>query len=204
MEYIQNLEEKIKISKSYSELLNRCGYAINGTNIKRIKELLILKKIDTSHFRPISANRVKSRKIEEYLKIWTNESPRVGSHHLKKRLIKEKILQDICNRCGIFEWEGEKLSLHLDHINGIRNDNRLENLRLLCPNCHSLTETYAGKKLKKDFKNYCMDCKKDISPYGLRCKSCNAKREVKDKRNKINWPLAEEVVEMLKNNSYKE
>ena len=50
-----------------------------------------------------------------------------------------------CTTCGINEWQGKPLTLHLDHINGINNDNRIENLRLLCPNCHSQTETYGRR-----------------------------------------------------------
>ena len=50
-----------------------------------------------------------------------------------------------CEICGISEWQGKELSLQLDHINGINNDNRIENLRLLCPNCHSQTETFSGR-----------------------------------------------------------
>lgn len=72
--------------------------------------------------------------------------PEYGRSHLKRRLINEKVLDYKCNICGISEWNTKKLSLHLDHINGISNDHRLENLRLLCPNCHSQTETWCGKK----------------------------------------------------------
>ena len=51
----------------------------------------------------------------------------------------------VCTICRINEWQGQPLTLHLDHINGINNDNRFENLRLLCPNCHSQTETYGRR-----------------------------------------------------------
>ncbi|MGE0542259.1 MAG: HNH endonuclease [Dehalococcoidia bacterium] len=64
--------------------------------------------------------------------------------HLKHRLLTDGLLVNQCAICGISEWCGKPLTLHLDHINGKNNDDRLENLRLLCPNCHSQTDTYCG------------------------------------------------------------
>ena len=64
---------------------------------------------------------------------------------LKKRLIKEKVLEYKCVSCGIFEWNTKEISLHLDHIDGNNHNHKLENLRLLCPNCHSQTDTWCGK-----------------------------------------------------------
>ena len=68
-----------------------------------------------------------------------------GRFNLKVRLVKEGLKENCCERCGINEWLGEALSLALHHINGDRLDNRLENLELLCPNCHSRTDTYSGR-----------------------------------------------------------
>ena len=65
--------------------------------------------------------------------------------HLKQRLLHLGLKQNCCERCGISEWQGEPLSVALHHINGDRLDNRLENLELLCPNCHSQTDTYSGR-----------------------------------------------------------
>lgn len=64
---------------------------------------------------------------------------------LKRRLLRAGILEYRCYVCGLTEWNGQPLSLQLDHINGVHLDHRIENLRLLCPNCHSQTETFAGK-----------------------------------------------------------
>ena len=65
---------------------------------------------------------------------------------LKDILIRNKIIEYACDKCdNMGTWENEPLTLQLDHINGINNDNRIENLRLLCPNCHSQTQTFAGK-----------------------------------------------------------
>jgi 5-methylcytosine-specific restriction endonuclease McrA len=62
--------------------------------------------------------------------------------NIKRRLLEAGLLVNRCQECGISEWLGEPLTVQLDHINGIRDDYRLENLRMLCPNCHSQTETY--------------------------------------------------------------
>lgn len=64
---------------------------------------------------------------------------------VKKRILEENLLEYKCDICGIFKWNSKPISLHLDHINGINSDHKLENLRFLCPNCHSQTNTYTGK-----------------------------------------------------------
>lgn len=66
--------------------------------------------------------------------------------HLKRRLLAAGIKQDICEICGISQWCDAPLALTLHHINGDRHDNRLENLQLLCPNCHSQTDTFGGRR----------------------------------------------------------
>ena|ERR1700681_191671 len=64
--------------------------------------------------------------------------------NIKQRLLRAGILENRCQECGLTEWRGRRLSIQIHHINGVRDDNRLENLIMLCPNCHSLTDTFSG------------------------------------------------------------
>lgn len=68
---------------------------------------------------------------------------------VKRRLLSAGILKNVCEQCGLSDWQGRPISIQLDHRNGIRNDHRLENLRMLCPNCHSQTDTYAARNRRR-------------------------------------------------------
>jgi hypothetical protein len=67
---------------------------------------------------------------------------------IKRRLLEAGLLKNACDECGLTEWRGRALSIQIDHRNGIRDDHRLENLRMLCPNCHSQTETFGARNLR--------------------------------------------------------
>ena len=131
---------------TYSDILRELGLGTRGGSStdalkRRIKEL----NVDISHFNKGKNDSCKQRryKMEEIL---VENSTYVGIERLKARLVNEGLLEYCCEQCGnTGEWLGKKLVLQLDHINGIHNDHRLENLRFLCPNCHSVTDTYAGK-----------------------------------------------------------
>ena len=85
---------------------------------------------------------IRHHPIEAYL---SNKVHYNTANQLKKRLYKEGIKTSICEECGIKEWHGAKLVMHLHHKNGDRYDNCLDNLQTLCPNCHSQTDSYTGK-----------------------------------------------------------
>ncbi|VBB18632.1 HNH endonuclease [Yasminevirus sp. GU-2018] len=94
----------------------------------------------------VSKGRTAKRDINDILVV---NSSYTDLRYLVKRLLDEKMLENKCYDCGIDpNWMGNPLSLQLDHINGVHNDHRIENLRLLCPNCHSQTPTFGGRNIK--------------------------------------------------------
>jgi hypothetical protein len=71
-------------------------------------------------------------------------------NHLKERMRQAELLVDRCERCGLSEWRGQPLALQLHHINGDGLDNRLENLEVLCPNCHTQTDNWGGRNARRN------------------------------------------------------
>lgn len=86
--------------------------------------------------------RPQEMPIEELLVVGREQTSR---GHLKARLIKAGLKTEACERCGLTDWFGERLGLELHHINGNGRDNRLDNLQILCPNCHSQTDSWGGR-----------------------------------------------------------
>ena len=80
--------------------------------------------------------------------ILDGKHPQFQTFKLKNRLLKQGVIKNICSKCGINEWNNLPLNMELDHIDGNRMNHKLENLRMLCPNCHSQTETYRAKNIK--------------------------------------------------------
>jgi len=142
----KQLREAIATSTSIRQVLIKLDLSNKGAIYKIIYNVINVLNIDTKHFCR-QRNKTKIAKIPlEKLMV---ENSTYSNGNLKLRLIKENIFLYYCSMCGINEWQGKKLSLHLDHINGINNDHRINNLRFLCPNCHSLTPTYGSKNIKK-------------------------------------------------------
>jgi hypothetical protein len=98
-----------------------------------------LKRLDVSIKTPRNNAKIPIQEILE------GKHPYYQTFKLNKRLIKENIMENKCNICGIDQWNDQPISLHLDHINGDSTNHKLKNLRFLCPNCHSQTSTYCGK-----------------------------------------------------------
>ncbi|HEX6584634.1 MAG TPA: helix-turn-helix domain-containing protein [Thermoleophilaceae bacterium] len=88
---------------------------------------------------------IKPRPAARPIEIYLVEGRHTNRTHLKRRLLAAGIKENRCERCGITEWLGNRLSMALHHVNGDGRDNRLGNLELLCPNCHSQTENFSGR-----------------------------------------------------------
>lgn len=176
-EEFQNL---LNTSNSFVDILIKIGLDPYNGNHKTLNHRIKEEGFDISI---LEQNRKKNQ--EQHMKsllekrTYSLENILVENSTLDRKNLKTKILEHnllsyeccICKNKG--EWLGKSISLQLDHINGINNDNRIENLRFLCPNCHSQTDTYCGKHRKKLYK--CLECNSIINKGCTRCTKCASK-----------------------------
>lgn len=203
------LRKVVKEKDSYSHVLDFFGF--KNSNNTSLKNIIKSNNIDISHFKSFNEHfsylRLKNTIPLDKVLIKDSNYNR-GS--LKARLLRGGYLKDECSKCGLGpEWCGEKLSLQIDHINGVRNDHRLENLRILCPNCHTQTHTYAGKSNKVKILEKCSVCLGGLTKYSKTgiCGKCNLNiinnspskiRKVKDR------PSIETLRKLLEEHSFLE
>lgn len=174
-------QEIIYRMESKTDVLSYFGLKNKGGNYKTLNNRIKLEKIDDSKLKIKKTKRNYSNKAFPLEEVMVENSNYARSS-LKKRLLKEKLLKNKCCICGLDgNWQGKPLIMILDHINGESNDNRIENLRMLCPNCNSQTSTFAGRKLKKSAKQ-CRICGKKILQRSTFCVSCSASRSRKNKK----------------------
>lgn len=145
----EQIIEAVKSNQSIRQVLKVLGLALAGGSYQTIHKAIKRLGLDISHFTGKSSNKGKNlsrrRETEDYL---SNQFP-IQSWKLKNRLIKDKLLFYKCSSCTLSTWLNGPIPLELDHIDGNHMNNNLSNLRLLCPNCHALTPTHAGKNKGK-------------------------------------------------------
>lgn len=148
--------ELLKKSSTISEVLFKLGYTVKGNSwgYSQVKRRMDDLNLDYSIFKGKSAviktNKLNNVRKEDILK----ENCKHQRTVLRRYIIKNNLIPYKCAICGCTEWQGKTLSLELDHINGVNNDNRLENLRFLCPNCHSQTSTYGSRNQQTNSSEY--------------------------------------------------
>ncbi len=194
----EELQKLISESITFREVIIKYGRSDSSASYKTLKRYIKKWSIDTSHFlnhsdflkKMFNEDRLLRRSDEEVF----CENSNVSRASVKKRIIEKKIFEYKCKDCGQGEmWRGKKISLILDHENGIRNDNRIFNLRFFCPNCNSTLETHCLGKVGVDKKNAKKNKIKIKRKYVPRLNF----RKVK------NRPSKEELKEMLDINSYR-
>ncbi len=146
----EQLINAINSSTSYRQVLEKLGLnSKGGGGYISLKNKIIELNLDTSHFKGQAWNNGKKLGHKRDLNDYLSNKITIQSHQLKMRLLSEKVFDHKCYSCNLTSWLDCPIPLELDHINGNHDDNSLYNLRLLCPNCHALTPTHAGKNKKK-------------------------------------------------------
>jgi hypothetical protein len=140
------LEPLVAQSYSIADVLRRVGVKANsGGSNSHIKSMITKHGLSMEHFTGQAHNKGKvatnKKTPEEYL----IKNSSTSAHKLKLRLIRDSIKQHKCEGCNNTEWLGKPIPIELHHIDGDNTNNVLENLQILCPNCHALTDNYAGK-----------------------------------------------------------
>lgn len=149
------LQILLDTSDSYSDLLRKVGLNPKGGNPATLKKLIKEYNLDESQLdqnrlnlysrNSIYASRATTLPLEDILN--NNIEKPYSSAKLLRRLVKEGYKDYKCEICGLNEWQNKPITLQLNHINGDHFDNQLDNLQILCPNCHSQTDNFAGKNI---------------------------------------------------------
>ncbi len=169
----EEFKQIVQNSKSIKEVIDKLGYATHsGNNNKTVKSRIEKYNIDISHFTTV-INKIDRNENNIFIQDSTASQATLRRWYIKGNYTPYK-----CSICGLEPiWQGKELTLILDHINGHNHDDRLENLRWVCPNCNQQLDT-TGFTSQKEEKNYCIDCGKEITSRATRCADCAKKQKI--------------------------
>jgi hypothetical protein len=162
----QQVREAVKQSLSITAALRCLGLRAAGGNFATMRKLIAEYRIPTDHFDPNWTRRAPERQTAVPLCEVLVEGSHYSRDDLKRRLYDEGIKLRTCELCGQGEgWRGRKMSLILDHINGVPTDNRIENVRIVCPNCAATLDTHCGRKNRREREpRACLHCGTSFTP----------------------------------------
>ena len=165
----------VACSLSFAETLRRLGLCATGGNWRTLRIWVERWDISTEHFDARAAQRSGLRKTPQTLASILVEGSTYSRNHLKNRLYREGLKARRCELCGQGEvWRGRPMGLILDHVNGVRDDHRIENLRILCPNCAATLETHCGRKNRHEIvQRACLRCGASFEPRYTRQRYCS-------------------------------
>jgi hypothetical protein len=146
---VEELVRVVALSDSHAQAARMLGFGTSTAAQRHAKRLTEAAGLDTGHYLGKTSNRGLRRggRAAEPLPTLLVQGRRLHTSNLRERLLAEGLLLPECSCCGNDRWRGAPIPLELDHVNGDRADNRFENLRLLCPNCHAQTSTYRGRNI---------------------------------------------------------
>lgn len=148
----EKIKKVLPFCTSISEICRQIGVADYGGAHQKVKELILKYNLDTSTLCGRSVRKINAP-IKHYhiSEILVKDSKYTNNNKLKKRIFEERLKKECCEHCGITEWNGKPIIFELHHINGDRHDNRMCNLIVLCPNCHSQTHNFRGANSKTNY-----------------------------------------------------
>lgn len=193
-----DLKDIVAQSLTTSQVLVKLNLVPAGGNYAILHKWLKLLKIDTSHFTQ-KGKKMRSLSNEQ---VFCKDSA-VSNDVVKLRMTSDLNIHYACSGCGIDKWKDQPITLELDHIDGDNTNNTVQNLRLLCPNCHSLTDTFRGRNKRQLGRSRSTGvkicaCGSIIHPTSEKCRPCLLKEIGKT------WPSNTDLLTMVNSSSYSE